>query len=146
MKMAEMEGDHEIGAGAQAAMAWLIAAVQAEQEALEEYLSDYVFCGDESYHTPTEWERELINDAIQGWLAERTVSSARPATPGTVGAEIEAAIGEEPVSETCRHNNKPVGECPLNNVYCAYPLCALSPSGLGPQDGSAVGSADAPKE
>lgn len=70
--------------------ATMLEKVAEEQASLEAYLSDYEYCGDNSYYTPTEWERELIGDALQGWLADRLPSSPRPPTPGTVGAEIAA--------------------------------------------------------
>lgn len=40
------------------------------QDAVKEYLNGYEFRGDEACHTPTEDERLLIEDCVQGLLAD----------------------------------------------------------------------------
>jgi hypothetical protein len=47
------------------------AIVAAEQAAFESYLSEYVLSTEGPDYEPTEWERSLIEDAIQGYLVER---------------------------------------------------------------------------
>lgn len=44
--------------------------ITAEQELLEQYLDGYEMGTDGADYTPTEWERVLLADALQGWLIE----------------------------------------------------------------------------
>lgn len=47
------------------------AEVAAEQAAVEGYIADYVLSTEGPDYEPTDFERELIGDALQGWLADR---------------------------------------------------------------------------
>lgn len=49
----------------------------AEQSALEEYVADYVMSTEGADYEPTEHERDLIHDALQGWLTERKTLMVR---------------------------------------------------------------------
>ena len=55
-----------LGEGA-ARKAW----IAAEQDALCAYVAEYEMCLDDGYYTPTENERGLIEDAMQGWVVEQ---------------------------------------------------------------------------
>jgi hypothetical protein len=70
-----------------------IAAVAAEQDAVEQYVAEYELCGDDGYYAPTDHERGLIMDAMQGWLVDRDrlVREARAAS----GIETEGHDADE---------------------------------------------------
>jgi hypothetical protein len=82
-----------------------IAAVAAEQDAVEQYVAEYELCGDDGYYAPTDHERGLIMDAMQGWLVDRDrlVREARAAsgieTEGHDADERHGAEHESPVPE-----------------------------------------------
>jgi hypothetical protein len=44
--------------------------ITAEQSLLERYVDEYEMCCDDGYYSPTERERELIRDALQGFVIE----------------------------------------------------------------------------
>jgi hypothetical protein len=45
--------------------------IATEQEALEQYLEEYEMFCDDGYYAPTEREAAMLQDALQGWVAER---------------------------------------------------------------------------
>ncbi len=49
-----------------------------EQGALESYIADYVMSTEGADYVPTDWERELIEDALCGWESERSLLQPVP--------------------------------------------------------------------
>lgn len=61
---------------------------------IHEYLDDYEFCGEGGDHAPTDHEKELIEDAMEGYIATLSAPTPAPAvtqSPPDVGAPQNTA-------------------------------------------------------
>ena len=69
------------------------------ERAIDAYLEDYEFEGDGGSHTPGEFERFVIKDAIMGLLVDEAFEKALTTTPATELADrygSDDAWGEHP--------------------------------------------------
>lgn len=71
-------------------------AANAIEAAIDEYLGDYTFEGDDGNYTPTETERFLMKDAIMGLLVDDEFIAASAPAPSPQPA---AGVREEPMEE-----------------------------------------------
>lgn len=63
--------------------------VETEQLALEAYINRYVLSTEDADYEPTEWERALIVDAMQGWLVDRPRLLAEHRAAATTNVDTE---------------------------------------------------------
>lgn len=73
--------------------------VTAIEIAAEEYVNEYVMSTDGNDYVPTEWERELISDALAGWLSEQPALSI----PVAQGDEVRDALEDEQATDALRY-------------------------------------------
>ncbi len=69
--------------------------ITAEQSATDDYVADYVCSTDGADYTPTDFERALVEDALNGFNAEREqMIAARTPTPPSDAADHFANAGK----------------------------------------------------